>query len=160
LAFSYFFSFLFVDYRFLFEKYFTYSILALSFLILILVLFTPGHPKSWFNIFGFAFQPSEFSKIGFFILLAIFLSHYQLDLINPIYLISSSITLLPYLFLILLQPDWGMAFLYFLVWLLVVISFLSKKEIIYGSLILILIFSFFMAFCFKRLSKRKDFNIF
>jgi cell division protein FtsW (lipid II flippase) len=46
-------------------------------------LFTPGHPKSWFNIFGFAFQPSEFSKIGFFLLLAIFLSHYQLDLINP-----------------------------------------------------------------------------
>jgi rod shape determining protein RodA len=155
LGFFLFFSFLFIDYRFLFEKYFTYSILALSFLILILVLFTPGHPKSWFNIFGFAFQPAEFSKIGFFLLLAFFLSHYQLDLINPIYLISSSITLLPYLFLILLQPDWGMAFLYFLVWLLVVISFLSKKEIIYGSLILILIFSFLWFFVLKDYQKER-----
>jgi len=155
ISFALFFSFLYIDYRFIFEKYFTYLILTFSFLILILVLFTPGHLKSWFNIFGFALQPAEFSKIGFFLLLANFLSHYQLDLVNPIYLIFSLITLLPYLFLILLQPDWGMGFLYFLIWFLVIISFLSRKELIYGSLILILIFSFLWFFVLKDYQKER-----
>ena len=155
IGFFLFFSYLFLDYRFILEKYFIYLILTFSFLILILVLFTPGYPKSWFNIFGFSFQPAEFSKIGFFLLLAYFLSHYQLDLINPLYLTLSSITLLPYLFLILFQPDWGMAFLYFLIWLLVVISFLSKKEIIYFLLILFLIFSFLWFFVLKDYQKER-----
>ena len=155
IGFFLFFSFLFINYRFLFEKYFIYLILTFSFLILILVLFTSGNIKSWFNFFGFAFQPSEFSKIGFFFLLAIFLSHYQLDLVNPIYLIFSLVTLLPYFFLIILQPDWGMAFLYFLVWFLVIISFLSKKEIIYGSLFLILIFFFLWFFVLKDYQKER-----
>ncbi|GIW67173.1 MAG: rod shape-determining protein RodA [Candidatus Parcubacteria bacterium] len=155
IGFFLFFSFLFVDYRFLFEKYFSYIIIFLSFLILILVLFTPGHLKSWFNIFGFSFQPAEFSKIGFFLLLVNFLSKYQLDLINPIYLIYSSITLIPYLILILLQPDWGMAFLYFLIWLLVIISYLSKKEILLGSVILILIFFLLWFFVLKEYQKER-----
>jgi rod shape determining protein RodA len=155
LGFLLFFSHIFINYRLIFEKYFIYLILAFSFLILILVLFTSGNLKSWFTIYGFALQPAEFSKIGFFILLAFFLSHYQLDLINPLYLAASSITLLPYLFLILLQPDWGMAFLYFLVWLLVIISYLSKKEIIYGTLILILLFSFLWFFALKDYQKER-----
>jgi len=155
IGFLLFFSFYFINYRFIFEKYFFYSIVALSFLILIIVLFVPGNLKSWFKIGVFSFQPSEFSKIGFFLLLNNFLSHHQLDLINPIYLLYSSLTLIPYLLLIILQPDWGFAFLYFLVWLLVVISFLSKKEIIYSFLALILIFSFLWFFVLKDYQKAR-----
>jgi rod shape determining protein RodA len=48
-----------------------------------------------------------------------------------------------------------MAFLYFLIWLLVIVSFLSKKEIIFFSLILILIFSFLWFFVLKDYQKER-----
>jgi rod shape determining protein RodA len=152
-----FFLFLFssLDFHFIFERYFYHLILFFSFLILILVLFTSENIKSWFYFFGFYFQPSEFSKLGFFLLLTKFLSYYQLDLVNPFYLAFSLITILPFLFLIFLQPDFGMAFLYFLIWFLVVISFLTKKEIFYGGLILILIFLTFWFFILKDYQKER-----
>jgi len=139
----------FLDFRFIFERYFYNLIIIFSFVILFLVLFTSETLKSWFNIYGFGIQPSEFAKIGFFLIFTRFLSYYQFDLINPFYLFLSFFVLLPYLVLILLQPDWGMAFLYFLIWLLSIISFVSKKEIFYGILILILIFSFLWFFILK-----------
>ncbi len=155
IGFFFFFFLSSLDLRFIFEKYFYYSILFLSFLILILVLLVPGTIKSWFNIFGFYFQPSEFSKLGFFLLLTKFLSYYQSDLVNPIYLIFSFFTLLPFIFLIFLQPDMGMAFLYFLIWFLVIVSFLTKKEIIYGGLVLILIFMIMWFFVLKDYQKER-----
>lgn len=155
LGFILFFSSFFINYRLIFERYYFSIIGGLSFLLLILVLFLPGKIKSWFQLGPFSFQPSEFSKLGFFLLLTKFLTYYQLDLINPFYLIFSSITLIPYILLILLQPDWGMAFLYFLVWLLVIVSFLSRKEIFYGVLALILIFLILWFFLLKDYQKER-----
>lgn len=155
IGFILFFSSFFINYRLIFEKYFLYLIVAFSLIILIGVLLTPGEIKSWYTVAGFYLQPSEFSKLGFFLLLTIFLSYFQKDLINPLYLIFSLVTLLPFIFLILLQPDWGMVFLYFLIWLLVVISFLSKKEIFFGSLVLILIFAFLWFFVLKDYQKER-----
>jgi rod shape determining protein RodA len=155
IGFLLFFSFYFINYRLIFEKYFFYSIITISFLILIIVLFTSGNLKSWIQLGNFALQPAEFSKIGFFLLLNHFLTHYQFDLINPIYLLYTGISLAPYIFLIILQPDWGMAFLYFIIWLLVIISFLSKKEIIYFTLIGILIFTFLWFFVLKDYQKSR-----
>ncbi len=155
IGFFLFFSFYFINYRLIFEKFYFYFLVFLSLLILIIVLFSPTKIKSWFYLGGFSFQPSEFAKLGFFLLLTKFLSYYQLDLINPFYLIFSLITLIPYLFLIFFQPDWGMAFLYFLIWLFVIISFLSKKEIFYGSLALILIFVILWFFVLKDYQKQR-----
>lgn len=155
IGFILFFSNFFINYRLIFEKYFSYLIIVLSLFILIGVLFVKGEIKSWYNIGGFYIQPSEFSKIGFFLSLSIFLSYFQKDLVNPFYLVFSLITLIPFIFLILLQPDWGVAFLYFLVWLLVVINFLSKKEIVLGVLILILIFTFLWFFALKEYQKQR-----
>ncbi len=154
------FMFSLLDLRFIFERYFYYSILALSFFILILVLFVPSKIKSWFNFFGFYFQPSEFSKLAFFLLLTKFLSYYQRDLVNPLYLIYSLTPLLPFLFLISLQPDFGMAFLYFLIWFFVIVSFLTKKEIFYGAFILILVFIFLWFFVLKEYQKERILVIF
>lgn len=155
LGFFLFFSYIFVDYRLIFERYYFLITIFLSLFILILVLFTPGHPKSWFNLGSFSFQPSEFSKLGFFLLLSYFLTYFQLDLINPIYLIFSLTTLIPYLFLIFLQPDFGMSFLYFLIWLFSILYFLTKKEIILGFLILSLIFVFAWFFILKDYQKER-----
>ena len=67
VGFFLFFSCLFIDYRFIFEKYFFYLILVFSFLILILVLFTSGYPKSWFNFFNFSLMKCLEFKVGNFL---------------------------------------------------------------------------------------------
>lgn len=155
IGFLLFFSYFFIDYRLIFERNYFFVILAFSIIILILVLFTHNYPKSWFSIGPFSFQPSEFSKIGFFILFTKFLSYYQLDLINFFYLILSSFTLIPFVFFIFLQPDYGMILLYFLFWLLSVISFLTRKELIIGFLILSVIFAFSWFFVLKDYQKQR-----
>lgn len=155
VGFFLFFSYLFLDYRLIFERHYFLITVFLSLIILILVLFSGDYPKSWFNFGSFSFQPSEFSKLGFFLLLSYFLSYYQLDLINPFYLIFSLITLTPYIFLIFLQPDFGMNFLYFLIWLFVILYFLTKKEIILGLLIFSLIFAFAWFFVLKDYQKER-----
>ena len=155
IGFGLFFSFLIINYRLIFERYYFGGIVFLSFLILILVLFSSAKIKSWISFGPFSFQPSEFSKIGFFLFLTKFLTYYRLDLINPVYLILSSVTLFPYVFLIFLQPDFGMIFLYFLVWFSVIIFFLSRKEIFYAILVLILIFIFLWFFILKDYQKER-----
>lgn len=150
-----FFSGFIFNYRLFFERYYFYFIIFISIFILVLVLFTSGSIKSWFSLGSFYFQPSEFSKLGFFLLLANFLSYYQFDIINPLYLLFSAIILFPYLLLIILQPDWGVAFLYFLIWLLVILTFLSRKEIFFGFLVLIIIFSSLWFFVLKDYQKQR-----
>lgn len=155
LGFFLFFLFSYLDMRFIFEKYFYYLILFLSFLILILVLFIPGKIKSWFNLFGFYFQPSEFTKLAFFLLLTKFLTYYQKDLTKVVYLIFSVVPLLPFAILIFLQPDFGMVLLYGLVWLLSILPFLTKKAIFYSFLIMFLFFIFFWFFILKDYQKQR-----
>lgn len=154
-GFALFFSFYFINYRLIFEKYYFIFLVGLSFLILILVLFSSASIKSWFSLGPFAIQPSEFSKIGFFLLLTKFLNYYQLDLVNPLYLFLSSFVLLPYIFLIFLQPDMGMIFLYFIIWFLTIIFFLSKKEIFLIFLIFFLIFLILWFFILKDYQKER-----
>ncbi len=155
IGFLLFFSYRFINYRLIFEKFYFYLILFLSIIILILVLFVPGNIKSWFSLGSFSIQPSEFSKIGFFLVMATFLSYYQLDLINPFYLIFSIFLISPFIILIILQPDFGMAFLYFLTWLFSIIFFLSRKEIIIGIIILFFIFCIFWFFVLKDYQKNR-----
>jgi len=94
---------------------FAYPIYGFSILLLILVLIFGADIKgarSWFNIFGFSFQPSEFGKFGTALALSAYLSHYKNDLrnVNSV-LRASGIVVLPML-LILLQPDAGSAIVY------------------------------------------------
>ncbi|MEM9820265.1 MAG: rod shape-determining protein RodA [Bacteroidota bacterium] len=109
---------LFIDWNF--WRTFAYLIYAATLLALLLVLFIGIKVKganSWFSVFGFTLQPSEFAKFGTCLALAAYLSSYGTDLKN----FKSQITcfglfLLP-MALILLQPDAGSAlvFLSFLV---------------------------------------------
>lgn len=145
----------FVDWRFIFDKYFQISIIALSYFILILVLFTSSDLKSWFNFFGFSIQSSEFSKLGFFLFLNYIISKYSFDFIYPVYLVYPILIVLSYVFLIILQPDWGMAFLYISIWFFVMLNFLSKKEILALILIGILILSFLWFFVLKDYQKNR-----
>ncbi|MFZ8806281.1 MAG: FtsW/RodA/SpoVE family cell cycle protein [Minisyncoccia bacterium] len=155
IGFLLFFSFKFIDYKIIFEKIYFYLILAFSFFLLILVLFTPGYIKSWFNLGPFSFQPSEFAKLSFFLLLSNFLSYYLSKLKNVIYLFFSFSLLLPYIFLIYLQPDMGMVFLYFLIWFFSILFFLPKKTLAIILISFFIIFLFLYFFVFKEYQRER-----
>lgn len=101
--------------------FFSYAIYGLSIFLLILVLLIGtevNSAKSWFRIFGFSFQPSEFAKIGTSLALAKYLSGYNITRFNlKTFGICMGIIGLPFL-LILMQPDPGTALIY-IVFLLV-----------------------------------------
>jgi rod shape determining protein RodA len=91
---------------------FGYGIYIFSIILLVLVLFMPSlmGARSWFNLGGFLYQPSEFMKIGYILVTAKILSHFNSNncniLIRNISLFF--IFIIPFI-LILLQPDFGTA---------------------------------------------------
>ncbi len=127
----------------------------ISIISLIALFILPSKERIWFNISGFAIQPSEFVRIIFISSLAIFISkHYNL-LKNYFFLFLSFLITSPLTLLIFLQPDMGMFILYFLTWLFSVLIFLSKKQIFYISLILIILFLIGWFFIFKDYQKER-----
>ena len=102
-----------IDEKFFF--FFSYPIYGLSLLSLILVLLfgTEIHgSKSWFVIWNFNFQPSEFAKIATSLALAKYVSSYNFK-INKFWniVIIFLIVLLPAL-LIAMEPDMGTAIIF------------------------------------------------
>ena len=99
----------------LFQQYSSLMYLFMT-ITLVLVLFFGNEIKgasSWFSLFGFSFQPSEFMKPVTALVLAKFLSNIHSDLKRTkVQLYSFIIVLVPIL-LIILQPDPGTALIYF-----------------------------------------------
>ncbi len=155
LGFFLFFSSYFINYRFIFERFYIWLIVGFSLFLLVLVLFSSGNIKSWFSIGDFRLQPSEFAKLGFFLLLAKFISYYYNNLKNFVFVIFSFVTLLPFIVLLVLQPDFGMIMLYLLVWVFTLITFLSKRQIIFGLLLGVLILLIMWFFVFKDYQKAR-----
>lgn len=74
--------------------------------------------RSWFNIAGFSFQPSEFAKLGTALAISAFFSQFKRDLRDTkIILQALGLVFLP-VFLILMQPDAGSALIYMSLFLL------------------------------------------
>ncbi len=88
--------------------------ITIIFMFLVIIF---GHEingsKRWFSIFGFTLQPSEFLKPFFAVISGWFLSkglegrNFGFKIIFSLFIISSS--------LLILQPDFGMTFLFFVV---------------------------------------------
>lgn len=105
---------MFIDTRF--YTFFAYVIYAFTILVLIAVLFIGKEVKgarSWFDIAGIGFQPSEFAKIATCLALSKYLSSYstKIESLKTI-AIAVFLILLPALF-IFLQPDYGSLIVYF-----------------------------------------------
>lgn len=94
---------------------FAYPVFAFSLFLLLLVLVLGSTIKgstSWFQLFGFSFQPSEIAKVGTGLALAAYLSHYKTDLSQFKYQVYAlGIIAIP-VFLIMLQPDAGSALVF------------------------------------------------
>ncbi|MBK7095961.1 MAG: rod shape-determining protein RodA [Saprospiraceae bacterium] len=100
---------------------FALPIYLFSIFLLIAVLIFGSEIKgsrSWFNISGFSFKPSEFAKLGTAFAISAFFSQFKRDLNNPKVIFQAlGIVFLPVL-LILFQPDAGSALIFMSVFLL------------------------------------------
>jgi len=99
-------SIFFLEHRFIYNL--AVPLYILSILLLIVVLFVGvevSASKSWFSIFGFRFQPSEFSKFSTALLLAKIFDSYNLNLKSLKNLMYVSIVIALPSLLILIQGD-------------------------------------------------------
>ena len=102
-----------IDWKF--WQTFSVFIYILAMILLLAVIFVGtkiNGARSWFNFFGFAFQPSEFAKLATCLALSSYLSSYGTNLkeSRP-QLIALGIIVLP-VTLIMLQPDAGSALVF------------------------------------------------
>lgn len=129
---SLFFIFSFLDYRAL--KRASLPLYFINIALLIAVLFFGKEingAKSWFRLGVINFQPVEFSKVVMIAVLAGFFSRHFRRLNQFRYvLVSLVITLVP-IFLILLQPDPGSAFVIFSIWAgLILVAGIKKAHML------------------------------
>lgn len=124
-----------------FYSYFAYIVYGLMILLLIAVLIFGKEvhgAKSWFEIGRFRIQPAEFAKIATALVLARYLSSYNVQ-INTLksYLRVAAIILIPSL-LILLQNDTGSALVYFVFILVLYREGISESILLLGLFVVIL----------------------
>ena len=146
----------FVDYNLL--KRFNKYIYILGILLLIVVLLV-GHTSrgttGWFNFAGFNVQPVEFIKIILLIFLARFFSNSAVKMRPLKSLILSFLGTSGFVFLILLQPDFGSGIIFYAIWfiVLILVGFSRKYFLI---IIIPLILCFFLAWNFYFKDYQKD----
>ncbi len=98
-----------------------YFIYFFSTVALVLVLFSSSlmGAKSWFNFGSFLYQPSEMMKIGYILCLAKLLSYFNSDILSKkdkiIKFISIALLFIVPFALIMLQPDFGTAAVFFVI---------------------------------------------
>jgi len=129
-----------LEYRFIFNLAVPLYITSIGLLVLVLFVGQEvNNHSSWFNFFGFKFQPSEFSKFSTALLLAKAFDSYSIDLRNFKHIFLTSLVFLLPSSIILIQGDAGTALVYFAFFLVFLREGLSLK-------FLILAFSFIIIF--------------
>ncbi|KKR79770.1 MAG: Rod shape-determining protein rodA [Candidatus Nomurabacteria bacterium GW2011_GWA2_40_9] len=134
LSFAVFFSFSFIDFRFL-KRTNILVFIFLGFCTILLALFVLGKvshgAQSWFDFGGFSFQPADMMKLVLVIVLAKYFSRRHVEIRNFKHIfISGFYALIPFT-LILLQPDFGGAMIIFFIWIgMVFVSGISKTHLL------------------------------
>lgn len=97
-----------------------------------------GGSRRWLSFFGFTFQPSEFAKIFFLVVMAKLFDRVQGDGLT--FLSHSLFFLFPYILTLLVQPDLGTSLVFFVIWAsLLLMSSLPRRAILalFGLIVLI-----------------------
>lgn len=134
ISFLIFFSFSFIDFRFLKRTDVLVS-LFLFFSLMLLALHVVGHvsngARSWFSFGGFSFEPSDVMKLVVILMLAKYFSRRHVEIRNIKHLfISGLYALIPFL-LVFFQPDLGSAMIIFFIWFgMALVSGISKRHIL------------------------------
>ncbi len=105
------------------------GLLAVLSLLFVLGKVTKG-AQSWFSLGGFSFQPSDLMKLALIIVLAKYFSRRHIEIANIRHIIVSGIyAFIPFV-LVVLQPDFGSAMVFFAIWLgMVLVSGISKRHL-------------------------------
>jgi rod shape determining protein RodA len=148
-----------IDWRFLRKKTTIIIIFAVCVFVL-LSLFAVGSifkgAKSWFDLGGFAFQPTDLAKLALVLLLAKYFARRHVEIANIRHILISGFYAFVIFALVLLQPDFGSAIIIFFVWLaMVLVSGISKKHFAAVFLLGITAFAGMWLFAFKDYQKQR-----
>ena len=162
LGLAIFFIFSFIDFRFLKRTdvlVFLYSINCLILLLLFIVGHVSHGAKSWFNFGFFSYQPVDMMKLILVLILAKYFSrrHVEIRYVKHIF-VSLFYAFMP-LVLVLLQPDFGSAFIILAIWFgMVLVSGISKTHLFLVFTVGILIFATLWFFVFAPYQKARIMN--
>ena len=162
LAFLVFFSFSFIDFRFL-KRTDVLVAIYISTCFVLLLLFILGNvahgAKSWFNFGFFSFQPADVMKLVLVLILSKYFSRRHVEIRDTKHIfISLFYTLIP-LVLVMLQPDFGSAMIIFFIWLgMVLVSGISKTHLFFVFPSGLLLFATLWFFVFAPYQKARIIN--
>lgn len=133
LAYAFFFSLSFGDWRFLRKSWFLiffYSLANISLIALLVLGQVTKGAQSWFFIGNLSFQPADFVKLILILILAKYFSKRHIEIANIQHIIVSGLYAFVPFALILFQPDFGSAIIIFFIWLgMILVSGVSKKHL-------------------------------
>ncbi|MFA5070641.1 MAG: rod shape-determining protein RodA [Patescibacteria group bacterium] len=113
-----FFGMIIIDYRFFGAYSFIFYLFGGALLLLVLIFSQPIRGSTaWFTFFGQTFQPVEVAKITLIIFLSKYFSDHQAEIYRLKQIFISSLIVIPYLVLVLLQPDFGSLIIVLFIWL-------------------------------------------
>ncbi|MDQ5961740.1 MAG: rod shape determining protein RodA [Patescibacteria group bacterium] len=133
ISFTIFFLLSTLDFRFL-RRTDVLVFLFLLFTGVLLILFILGSTvkgaQSWFSFGGFAFQPSDMTKLVVILVLAKYFSRRHVEIAHVKHLFVSALYAFIPFFLVFLQPDFGSAMIIFFIWIgMTLVSGISKKHL-------------------------------
>ena len=146
-----------IDYRVLLK--YSYVFYGILLIILAIVLFygnTIRGTTGWFKLGFLSFQPAEFAKIA----LLIFLGKYFSDRAKYIgqikYLILSSLGVIAYVILVVLQPDFGSALILIAIWAgLILLTGIKKSHLLLLILLVFVASTVLWLFVFQDYQKQR-----
>ncbi len=154
-----FFTFSFIDFRFLRRTSVLISLFGASCAVL-LGLFALGKvvkgAQSWFDLGAFSFQPSDPIKLVVILILAKYFSRRHIEIAHIRHILVSGFYAATIFLLVVIQPDFGSAIIIFAVWFgMVLVSGISKKHLFAVFLIGAIAFGGLWNFGFKEYQKNR-----
>lgn len=148
-----------INFSFLKNSHFTFWFYIFSVVILSVLLLlgtVTNNAQSWFKIFGISIQPVELAKLSIIVLLAKYFDKRHVQIAYIPNLIISFLYVVILFLLTLKQPDLGSALVLLFIWLVVVfVSGIPKKYILFLGLSAVLISFFAWSFLLKDYQKAR-----
>ncbi len=152
-----FFDFNFLKSKKLINIIYFFSIILLS--ILLIMNKAVSGASSWFSVGIFAFQPTDLAKLSLILILSDYFSKRHIEIANFKHILISGLYALIIFILLMLQPDFGSAFIVFLIWFgFIIISGVNKKHLLLLLFSSVTILFFMWNFIFATYQKDRIVN--
>lgn len=148
-----------IDWRFLRKKT-TILVVFVASVFVLTLLFIMGSvfkgAKSWFDLGGLVFQPTDLAKLSLVLVLSKYFAKRHVEIRHVRHILVSGFYAFIIFALVLLQPDFGSAIIIFSIWFaLVLVSGISKKHLVAVFLLGAAAFAGMWLFAFKDYQKQR-----